>query len=64
MARFVMNDYSRYNSVTSMLNHLSWPTLSNRRSYLKLLLFYKIEKRLVETTINLIPLASVTRGQL
>ena len=24
MAQFVMNDYSRYSSVTSMLNHLSW----------------------------------------
>ena len=62
MARFVMNDYSRYSSVTSMLNHLSWPTLANRRAYLKLLLFYKIEKTLVETTISLTPLDSVTRG--
>ena len=62
MARFVMNDYSRYSSVTSMLNHLSWPTLANRQAYLKLLLFYKIEKTLVETTISLTPLDSVTRG--
>ena len=62
MARFVMKDYSRYSSVSSMLHHLHWPTLENRRIYLKLLLFYKIHKSLVNTTINLSPLDSVTRG--
>lgn len=61
-ARFVMNDFSRYSSVTFMLNHLSWPTLANRRTYLKLLLFYKIKNELAETTLNLTPLNSVTRG--
>ena len=30
MARFVMNDYSRYSSVTSMLNYLSWPHISKQ----------------------------------
>ena len=31
-ARFVMNDYARYSSVTNMLNYLSWPTLEQRRN--------------------------------
>ena len=62
MARFVLNDYSRYSSVTNMINHLSWPTLESRRTFLKLLLFYKIEKNLVETSINLVPLTTITRG--
>ena len=30
-ARWVMNDYGRLSSVTSMLNQLSWPTLQTRR---------------------------------
>ena len=62
MARFALNDYSRYSSVSSMLHHLQWPTLENRRTYLKLLLFYKIEKSLVDININLQPIDSVTRG--
>ena len=62
MARFVMNDNFRYSSVTNMMNHLSWSTLASRRNYLKLILFYKIEKEFVETTVNLLPLTTVTRG--
>ena len=62
MACITLNDYSQYSSVTNMMNHLSWPTLESRRTFIKLLLFYKIEKKLVETTINLIPLTSTTRG--
>ena len=46
MARFVMNDYSRCSSVTSMLNHLSWPTLANRRACLKLLCTYQCNAQL------------------
>ena len=62
MAHFVMNDNFRYSSATNMMNHLFWPTLASRRNYLKLILFYKIEKEFVETTVNLIPLSTVTRG--
>ena len=62
MARFILNDYSRYSSVTNMINHLSWPTLESRRTFLKLLLFYKIAKNLVETSTNLVPLTTITRG--
>jgi len=33
---------------TRIMNHLSWPTLESRQTFLKLLLFYKIENKLVE----------------
>ena len=64
MARFILNDYSRYSSVTNniMINHLSWPTLESRQTFLKLLLFYKITKNLVETSINLVLLTTITQG--
>ena len=41
-ARFCMNCYSRYESVTSMLEKLKWPTLTDRRDDLKLVMLYKI----------------------
>ena len=31
-ARFVLNDYSSYSSVTDMLIKLDWPTLKSRRT--------------------------------
>ena len=30
-ARFVLNDYARFSSVTSMIQKLGWPTLKQRR---------------------------------
>ena len=30
-ARWVLNDYGRFSSVSSVLNQLSWPTLQSRR---------------------------------
>ena len=30
-ARWMLNDYSRYSSVTSVLQQLQWPTLKERR---------------------------------
>jgi len=42
-----------------MTNHLDWPTLAARQNLLKPILFYKIEKKFVDTDLNLIPL---TRG--
>ena len=62
-ARFVMNDFSQFSSVTSMLNHLSWPTLEQRRNYFKLLMLFKLIHGLVAIpSITLIPMASRTRG--
>ena len=40
-ARFVMNDFSRFSSVTRMLEYLSWPSLEQRRKYFKLLMLFK-----------------------
>ena len=47
-ARFVLNDYYQYSSVTDMLNRLSWQPLQIRRSSLKLIMFYKIANKLVD----------------
>ena len=56
-ARFVMNDYARYSSVTNMLNYLSWPTLEQRRNQTKLVLFFKIVHGIVDgSTLILTPL--------
>ena len=46
-ARFVLNDYYQYSSVTDMLNRLSWQPLQIHRSSLKLIMFYKIVNQLV-----------------
>ena len=62
-ARFVMNDYARYSSVTNMLNYLSWPTLVQRRNQTKLVLFFKIVHGIVDgSTLILTPLNTITRG--
>lgn len=41
-ARYVLRRYHNTSSVTSMLDHLQWPTLAQRRCCLRLTLFYKI----------------------
>ncbi|XP_072019123.1 uncharacterized protein [Amphiura filiformis] len=43
-ARFVCSNYSRYSSVTSMLQELEWQSLQNRREAARLINFYKIRK--------------------
>jgi len=57
IARFVINDHSHYSSVLNMLNHLLWPTLEDKWTYLK---YCKIEKTNQHYTINLTPLDSIT----
>ena len=46
-ARFTMNRYGRYESVTNMLHQLDWPTLYVRRNQQKLMMMYKIINGLV-----------------
>ena len=46
-ARFVMGDYRQTSSVTSMLNHLQWESLEERRLRAKLTMVYKIMSGLV-----------------
>ena len=41
-ARFVKSRYSRYSSVSDMLDVLGWTPLSQRRQEARLILFYKI----------------------
>ena len=41
-ARFTMNCYDHYQSVTDMLYNLAWPTLVKRRDYFKIVMMYKI----------------------
>ena len=36
-ARFIVNCYSRYQSVSNILQKLNWPTLEERRNELKLI---------------------------
>ena len=46
-ARWVLNDYSRYSSVTSMLQQLQWPTLEERHKKARLSLLYKANNNLI-----------------
>ena len=41
-ARWALNDYVRYNSVTSMLENLGWDTLKKRRTITRLQTIFKI----------------------
>ena len=62
-ARFVYNKYQRNTNVTSLLNSLGWPSLKTRRSYLKLILTYKILKNLITIpSDNFEPVKRTTRG--
>ena len=47
-ARFVCNKYSRYESVTSMLQDLEWPLLEQRRAESRLTLFHRIVHKEVD----------------
>ena len=51
-AKFVLNNNSRYSSVTAMLSRLSWHTLKTGRSSLKLIMFYKIINQLVDIPVT------------
>ena len=48
-ARWVLNDYSSYSSVTDMLSNLGWRSLENRRTDTCFAMFYKIVYGLVAT---------------
>ena len=50
-ARWVMNDYGRYSSVTSMLEQLSWPTLQFRRKSSRLQTLHKALYHQISLTI-------------
>ena len=47
-ARFVLNNYSRYSSITEMLNELEWKSLEKRRNETILFMFHKIINQYVD----------------
>jgi len=49
--RFICNDYSRYSSVTEMLQTLALPTLNQRRDTAKLAFMYKILHQAVDVSV-------------
>ena len=44
-ARFVKNEYNQTAGVTNLLQQLNWPTLQDRRSHAKFIMFYKLVDR-------------------
>ena len=64
-ARYVLNDYSSFHSVSAMLNQLNWPFHKFKgTTNLKIIMFYKIINGLVIITPapDLTPVLSVTKG--
>ena len=62
-ARWVLKDYDRYSSVTSMLQYLSWPDLQTRRKISRLQTFYKTLHNDIPISIpaNYLPMTRETR---
>ena len=62
-ARYTMNNYSWRSSVTNMLTSPNWPSLESRRTFCKLVMFYKIINCQMEVpSISLTSMSSVTRS--
>ena len=51
-ARFVCNNYSKYDSVTDMLTLLNWASLEQRRNQSRCIMFYKILNNMVSVDFN------------
>ena len=61
-ARYVCNRYHNISSPTDMINTLNWPTLQERRTRTRLIMFYKIVHQIVAIpSAILIPSDSRTR---
>ena len=45
-ARHIMHNYNRHDIVTTMLQHLSLPTLQQRRQHFKIIMLYRIAHQL------------------
>jgi len=62
-ARFIIGDFSRFSSVTSMLNDLNIPSLEHRRQLSNIILLYKVIHNLIDiSSTDLLPITSTTRG--
>jgi hypothetical protein len=51
-ARFVMGDYNTTRSVRSMLEHLKWPTLEERRKRAKVTMLCRIIHQVVAISVQ------------
>ena len=60
--RLIMNDFSRYSLVTSMIEQLGLPMLKQRRNEAKVIMMYKILKNSVLIDHNLEYNTNHTRG--
>ena len=63
-ARFVMSDYRRTSSVSTMLNSLQWQSVEIQHKQQRLIMLYKIIHRIVNLRLPnyIIPAPRVTRG--
>ena len=62
-ARYVVNDYSRQSSITTMLQDLGWDSLQHRREVARVTMMYCITNKLIDIPDNqLIPANRTTRG--
>ena len=65
-ARFVMNNFSSYASITQMLTSLNWPTLAQCRQQERAIMMFKIIHNLVDIPVNSyftpVPMTHDTRG--
>ena len=61
-ARYVMHDYSRESSVTTMLQDLGWNSLQHRRDVAKVTMMYRITNKLIDIPdSHLIPASRSSR---
>ena len=63
--RFILNDYSRTSSITSMMESLNLPLLESRRTCNRAIMMFKILNNLVDISIDptvLVPNTLPTRG--
>jgi len=57
-ARYAMNNFSTYASVTQMLTNLNWPTLAKCRQEQKVIMMFKIVNGLVDIPAHSILLST------
>ncbi len=64
IAKYVMKDYIRYSSVTTILQELEWHTLEHRRSQARLIMFFKVVHGLIDISADryLKPVSVTTRS--
>ena len=63
-ARFIFNNFQRTSSVSTMLNHLQWPSLQERRAQYKVVMVYRCVNTLVDiplTYYQAVPVATLRR---